>query len=70
MKTDGIILDIDGTIWNTTGIVAGAWNIAIEKTNKKAGASIPEVNAEILQQQFGKPMNVIADNLFKGISEE
>ena len=23
---DGLILDVDGTIWNTTGIVAQAWN--------------------------------------------
>lgn len=70
MKTDGIILDIDGTIWNTTEIVAGAWNKAIEKTNEKAGSSIPKVSAEILQQQFGKPMDVIADNLFKGLTLE
>ena len=26
MKTDGIILDIDGTLWNSTPIVAEAWN--------------------------------------------
>ena len=31
---DGIILDIDGTIWNTTGIVAVAWNKAIAKDNR------------------------------------
>ena len=30
MKFDGVILDIDGTIWNTTEIVADAWNKAIE----------------------------------------
>lgn len=65
MKTDGIILDIDGTIWNTTPIVAKAWNSAIEEICPK----LPRVSAEILQGQFGKPMNVIADNLFKGISD-
>ncbi|MCR4579208.1 MAG: HAD family hydrolase [Treponema sp.] len=64
MKTDGIILDIDGTIWNTTEVVAQAWNKAIEEVCPQ----IPRVSAQILQGQFGKPMNVIADNLFKGIS--
>ena len=65
MKTDGIILDIDGTIWNTTPIVAKAWNSAIEEICP----ALPRVSAEILQTQFGKPMNVIADNLFKGITD-
>lgn len=64
MITDGIILDIDGTLWNTTEIVAKAWNTAIERNCPK----LTRVNAEILKGQFGKPMNVIADNLFKGIS--
>ena len=31
MKIDSIILDVDGTIWNTTDIVADAWNFAIDK---------------------------------------
>ena len=26
MKPDSIILDIDGTLWNSTPIVADAWN--------------------------------------------
>jgi len=65
MKTDGIILDIDGTLWNTTEVVAQAWNKAIEEVCPQ----IPRVSAEILQGQFGKPMNVIADNLFKGITQ-
>lgn len=29
MKTDGIILDIDGTLWDSTPIVAKAWNEVI-----------------------------------------
>ncbi len=66
MKTDGIILDIDGTIWNTTAVVADAWNTAIADICPK----VPLVTADILKQQFGKPMNVIADNLFKEATEE
>lgn len=62
---DSIILDVDGTIWNTTPIVAGAWNKAIDALFPKE----PHVTAEILKQQFGKPMNVIADNLFPDLSD-
>lgn len=66
MKFDSLILDVDGTIWNTTGIVADAWNLVIDSLFPK----VPHVNAEILKKQFGKPMNVIADNLFKELSKE
>lgn len=66
MTFDSLILDVDGTIWNTTGIVAEAWNIAID--NKFP--SVPHVNAEILKGQFGKTMKVIADKLFTSLTEE
>ena len=62
---DGLIFDVDGTIWNSTGIVAEAWNAAI----KEAGADADEVTAEILKGQFGKMMNVIGDNLFPRVPE-
>ena len=66
MRFDGLILDVDGTIWNTTGIVA-------EEKNKKIDTffpQVPHVNAEILKDQFGKTMDVIADNLFGVLSAE
>ncbi len=67
IKTDGIILDIDGTIWDSTEIVARAWNRAV----KASGIHREEpISAELLKTQFGKPMNVIADNIFVGESEE
>lgn len=66
MKFDGLILDVDGTIWDTTSIVAKAWNAAIEKSFPQ----VPRVNAEILKGQFGKTMDVIADNLFNMLSNE
>ena len=65
MKFDSLILDVDGTIWNTTGIVAEAWNLTIEKYFPQ----VPRVTAEILKGQFGKPMDVIADNLFSVLSK-
>ena len=57
---DGIILDVDGTIWNTTGVVAEAWNKAFDDFYPQ----VPHVTADVLKGQFGKTMDVIADNLF------
>ncbi len=65
-KYDGIILDIDGTIWNTTGLVAMAWNGAI----KKLGLDLPPVTAQILQREFGSTMDVIASDLWPDMDEE
>ncbi len=65
MKFDSIILDVDGTIWNTTGIVADAWNLAFDKFFPQ----VPHVTADILKGQFGKPMDVIADNLFPMLTQ-
>ena len=60
VKFDGLILDVDGTIWNTTGIVAEAWNKTIDDNFPQ----VAHVTADILKGQFGKTMDVIADNLF------
>lgn len=66
MNFDGIILDIDGTIWNTTDIVADAWNIAIDENFPQ----VPHVTGEILKGQFGRTMKVIADNLFSVLNQD
>lgn len=66
-KFDGIILDIDGTIWNTTGIVAVAWNKAILETEQNSVKR--KLTAEILQKEFGKPMNLIALDLWPELSD-
>lgn len=60
MKPDSIILDIDGTLWNSTPIVAVAWNeILSKRTDVEAN-----ITAEKLQQLFGRPLPVIADMIF------
>ncbi len=61
-----IIFDVDGTLWNTTEVVAQAWNIAIAEVGQTAAL----VNADVLKQEFGKPMNIIADNLFHDADED
>ena len=62
---DSIILDVDGTIWDTTDIVAEAWNCAIDALFP----SVSHVTGDILKGQFGKTMEVIADNLFVGLEK-
>ncbi len=64
MSFDGLIFDVDGTIWNTTGVVATAWNRVIDNYFP----NIEHVCAEILKGQFGKTMDVIADNLFPSLN--
>lgn len=61
MNTDGIILDVDGTLWDSTDCVAATWKKVIDKMQMK---SVIEVTAESLKAYFGKTMEVIADELF------
>lgn len=58
--TQNLIFDVDGTLWDTTEIVAGAWNRALTEI----GGLPAELTPAILKQEFGKTMNVIADDLF------
>jgi phosphoglycolate phosphatase len=66
IKTDGVILDIDGTLWNSTEIVAEAWIEAF----KIAGVMKYHITPEILKSLFGKPMNEIAVALMPDETEE
>lgn len=65
-KYDGIILDIDGTLWNTTSVVASGWNRAIQKWK----TPIRQVTPEILKKEFGKTMDVIAEDIWPELSLE
>lgn len=63
------IFDIDGTIWNTTEIVAKGWNKAVKEAGiEKLDGMV--ITASDLQKEFGKPMNVIADDIFGDIGED
>ncbi|ADL50715.1 HAD family hydrolase [Clostridium cellulovorans] len=61
-----IIFDVDGTLWDTTGSVAKSWNKAVSEV----GVAEPNLTADMLKKEFGKPMNVIADDLFPDASPE
>lgn len=65
MQLDALILDVDGTLWNSTGIVAKAWTKAV-----KEGGGSRKITAAMLQEQFGKTMKVIADNLLPDMEPE
>ena len=54
--TDGIIFDMDGTIWDNTPVFAPSWTRAA----KDRGYDV-EFTAETLQGLFGKTMTDIAD---------
>lgn len=60
MNMDGIIFDVDGTIWDSTDICADSWNEAVNRhTNVKSS-----LTGDDLKPQFGKPMEEIFYNLF------
>ena len=60
-----IIFDVDGTLWDSTAVVARAWSRAAAEEGKTAAV----INAAVLKKEFGKTMKVIADNLFSDVDE-
>lgn len=65
-KIDGIILDVDGTLWDSTPIVAKAWTKAVK--DGEGGDVL--VTPDMLKQLFGRTMTVIADMLLPQIEAE
>ncbi len=62
---DGIIFDVDGTLWDSTPTVAVAYNDAM----KEFGFDL-RIDADRLKKEFGKPMDVIFQNLLPGVEPE
>ena len=63
MNYESIILDIDGTLWDSRGLVAEGYNIQL----KQEGLGHLCVTAEELKPLFGKVLEEIADIVFASI---
>ena len=61
-----VVFDVDGTIWDTTNIVAKAWQKAVDET----GYSKVKITGDILKKEFGLPMDVIADHVFTDLDDK
>lgn len=62
----GIIFDMDGTLWDSAENVAKSWNVAIENS----GIIKKHLTAEDIKGVMGKTMDVIAAILFPELSQE
>ncbi|MBO5551192.1 MAG: HAD family hydrolase [Lachnospiraceae bacterium] len=66
MKADALLLDVDGTLWDSTSIVARAWTRAARET----GFDDLIVDPDTLKGLFGRTMDDIARALVPGASRE
>lgn len=62
MVYESIIFDVDGTLWDSRELLAGAYNEQLQQE----GIEGLHVTAEILRPLFGKTMTKLADGLFEG----
>ena len=65
-KFDSIIFDLDGTLWDSTGVVAEAWQAAAEQVdyiNEK-------ITAEMVQSITGMTYKAIFEKLFPYLDDE
>ena len=63
MKYESLIFDIDGTLWDSTDLVAEGYNIQL----KREGLDHLMVTGPQLKSLFGKIMTEIADVIFSSI---
>ena len=63
---DGIIFDVDGTLWDSTDSVVESWNMAIRENSDLDFI----VTNEFLSTLFGKTMDDICNLLFPALEKE
>ncbi len=62
---DSIIFDVDGTVWDSTPVVEGAWNMALSEAGFEE-----RVTADRLKGLFGLPMDDILADILPGLGRE
>lgn len=67
MKYDGLLFDLDGTMWDATENIRLSWNIAIKKFDELKNR---EITTEELQSVMGLPMDEIVKRFFPEFSKE
>lgn len=63
---DSVIFDVDGTIWDTTPVVAEGWNMAL----RESGINDITITAARLKGLFGLPMDAIIEDILPDASDE
>lgn len=66
MNVDGIIFDLDGTLWNSTEVVIKAWNYVTERYEKVR----KPITKEALQSIMGLQVPQIGEKLFFYLDKE
>ncbi len=66
MKTDALIFDVDGTLWDPRETIACGWNAFVLE---KEGFD-PGFTRERVQHFLGKPLDYLEDNLFPKLPKE
>ena len=66
MKFESLILDIDGTLWDSRALVAEGWNERL----RQGGYGHLCVTAEGLTALFGKTQKELAEAMFASLPEE
>jgi phosphoglycolate phosphatase len=62
---DGIIFDVDGTMWDSRSVIANAWNDILKEHGLPA-----TLDAETLKPEFGKTLDDIGRDLLPDLDEE
>ena len=65
ISTDGIIFDVDGTLWDTTDVLAVIWNDIL----RREGVNV-RLTAQDLKNTFGLQIPEIGDRLLPDLSPE
>lgn len=63
---DAIVFDLDGTLWDTTPVVAGAWNAVL----RRYAIPFREITADDVRRVTGKPHDECVRVVFAGLPED